>query len=321
MLTYTYRYNRVIKWFKDHPVSKETCQCENHHIIPRSCGGLDIKENLVLLPLRWHYIVHCWLPAVYLEQGKQKEYEKMLFAWNRFQNCSKGFREGLQTIKEDSLLYQKLRQEYISLVSSTIGQKIEGKRNGRYNTHWWMNPETGESRSFKEIDIIPKNWIKGRKISNDAKKVIYNDKTNKKRLIPINKSIPIGWHTFQHKSYEYDNKTKKKVFRCRFCGAVKEKDQSNKTISTCKNKTLCWHFQPTKKLAKYFGFDKSSIGTERYYEEYHNAAKLFFVMWNSYKLSELRKKIKWENKSDAGLYSLYAALSKLFPEYKLLTID
>lgn len=170
MLTYTYRYNRVIKWFKDHPVSKETCQCENHHIIPRSCGGLDIKENLVLLPLRWHYIVHCWLPMVYAEAGMQKEYNAMLFAWNRFQNCSKGFREGLQTIKEDSLLYQKLRQEYISLVSSTIGQKIEGKRNGRYNTHWWKDPnDKTKTLAIKDGDPVPVGWVCGRWITNEQR--------------------------------------------------------------------------------------------------------------------------------------------------------
>lgn len=160
-----------------------------------------------------------------------------------------------------------------------------GSKNSQYGKHWWKDPnDKTKSLSIKEGDPVPEGWIRGR---------------------------------WQIQTALKGNK----IHKCRFCGAIKEKDQSNKTISTCKNKTLCWHFQPTKKLAKYFGFDKSSIGTERYYEEYHNAAKRFFAMWNSYGLSEVVKRINWENKSSAGLYSLYAALSKLFPEYKLLTID
>ena len=199
MLTYTYRYNRIIKWFKDHPISKENCQCEKHHIIPRSCGGLDIEENLVMLPLRWHYIVHCWLPMVYAEAGMQKEYNAMLYAWNRFQNYTKGFREGLKTIKEDSLLYQKLRQEYILLVSSTIGEKLEGKRNGRYNTHWWKDPnDKTKTLAIKEGDPIPEGWIRGRWIESGQFENQFKGKigiTDGRHYVFVDseKDIPQGW--------------------------------------------------------------------------------------------------------------------------------
>ena len=33
---------------------------EQHHIIPRSCGGTDDKSNLVYLTCREHFIAH-WL--------------------------------------------------------------------------------------------------------------------------------------------------------------------------------------------------------------------------------------------------------------------
>lgn len=39
-----------------------------------------------------------------------------------------------------------------------------GKGNSRYGTHWWMNPETGESRSIREGDPVPEGWIRGRKV-------------------------------------------------------------------------------------------------------------------------------------------------------------
>jgi len=37
-----------------------------------------------------------------------------------------------------------------------------GKRNSQYGKHWWMNPETRESRSIKEGDPVPEGWIRGR---------------------------------------------------------------------------------------------------------------------------------------------------------------
>ena len=176
MLTYTYRYNRTLKWFQDHPITKETCpESEYHHIVPRTCGGSNNKENIILLPTRWHYIVHCWLPAVYLEQEKQKEYESMLFAWNRLQNYKKTFRKSLQTIKEDSLLYQKLRGEYISLLKRTQPEKTKGSLNSLYKTHWWKDPnDKTKSLSIKEGDSVPEGWVRGRWATEDQKEKCRN---------------------------------------------------------------------------------------------------------------------------------------------------
>ena len=36
-------------------------QTERHHIIPKSCGGTDVADNLVDLTVREHYIVHLLL--------------------------------------------------------------------------------------------------------------------------------------------------------------------------------------------------------------------------------------------------------------------
>jgi len=38
---------------------------ENHHIIPRCLGGLDIEENLILLTYREHYMAHKLLTFIY----------------------------------------------------------------------------------------------------------------------------------------------------------------------------------------------------------------------------------------------------------------
>ena len=50
---------RVSSTNKDHQYYEE------HHILPRCLGGLDVKENLVLLTLREHFLCHKLLVYIY----------------------------------------------------------------------------------------------------------------------------------------------------------------------------------------------------------------------------------------------------------------
>lgn len=50
---------------------------ERHHIVPRSLGGKDRKENYVYLTFREHFIAH-WLLTKCVEDGNQR---KMYFAF------------------------------------------------------------------------------------------------------------------------------------------------------------------------------------------------------------------------------------------------
>ena len=52
---------------------------EVHHIVPRSCGGLDEDANLVRLTAEEHYWCHYLLPEIY-STGWQ--HDKVVFAWN-----------------------------------------------------------------------------------------------------------------------------------------------------------------------------------------------------------------------------------------------
>lgn len=49
----------------------------------------------------------------------------------------------------------KQRQTFLSI------KHQQGEKNSRYGTHWWTNPETGESHSFYDNEV-PAGWIKGR---------------------------------------------------------------------------------------------------------------------------------------------------------------
>lgn len=51
------RYLRLIEYAKSIPVEGRV---ERHHIVPRSFGGSNKKENMISLPLRLHFLAH-WL--------------------------------------------------------------------------------------------------------------------------------------------------------------------------------------------------------------------------------------------------------------------
>lgn len=67
-------YNCIVEHYKLYPPHDGTN--ERHHIIPKSCGGNNDKSNIVLLPLRAHFICHILL--IKFLEGKHRQ--KMIFA-------------------------------------------------------------------------------------------------------------------------------------------------------------------------------------------------------------------------------------------------
>ena len=58
------RYLNFIQSRKLRIISKNT-YLEKHHILPKSLGGNDEKDNLILLTAREHYISHMILHKAY----------------------------------------------------------------------------------------------------------------------------------------------------------------------------------------------------------------------------------------------------------------
>ena len=70
--------NKYSKWYFNiinNPILEN--YNENHHIIPRSCGGSDDADNLVMLSARQHFICHLLLPKM---MRLQKHKNSMRFA-------------------------------------------------------------------------------------------------------------------------------------------------------------------------------------------------------------------------------------------------
>lgn len=75
---------------------------ETHHIVPKSLGGTDDKNNLVNLTAREHYIAHLLLVKIAEMSGESSVHQKMLYAFN----CMKWGRcKGERSFKFNSRLY------------------------------------------------------------------------------------------------------------------------------------------------------------------------------------------------------------------------
>jgi len=59
---YLSRYNRFIDSLRSQVIDG---YCEEHHIVPRSHGGSDVKDNLIALTPRQHFVAHWMLWKAY----------------------------------------------------------------------------------------------------------------------------------------------------------------------------------------------------------------------------------------------------------------
>lgn len=101
---YSKHYFSIVKNAKSR-VQDFSLYYEKHHIIPKSLGGNNLKENLVKLTAREHFICHLLLTKMTIgkERGKMIFAFRMLNANNRFQ-----FREKIS----NSRFYEKLKHDY-----------------------------------------------------------------------------------------------------------------------------------------------------------------------------------------------------------------
>lgn len=114
--------NKYYKWYKQLTSQKDrelSCYTEKHHIVPRSLGGSNDKDNLVILTAREHFIAHLLLTKC--TEGVFKQ--KMGYAlWNMV-NRDNGLRTNSKT-------YETIRNAHIAMLSkqnSGSGNPMFGK--------------------------------------------------------------------------------------------------------------------------------------------------------------------------------------------------
>ena len=68
-MDYTKTYNQIIERAQNRKLDGYT---EKHHIVPKCIGGLDVKENIVKLTAREHFLCHMLLCEIYPKENKLK---------------------------------------------------------------------------------------------------------------------------------------------------------------------------------------------------------------------------------------------------------
>lgn len=124
--SYTNTYYRIVnRSFQENRKRSNSKIYEEHHIIPKSCGGTDDQSNLVLLTPKEHYICHRLLPKMV---KSKLHYEKMIYAlW-----CLVNGNGRSKRYSPSGKIYQMIKEEQ----SKTRSERMKGENNSFYGkTH------------------------------------------------------------------------------------------------------------------------------------------------------------------------------------------
>lgn len=152
--------NKYTNWYFNIITSRQNSQLdssvyyEKHHIIPRSLGGSNIKDNLVYLTFREHFIIH-WLLTKMCENRKDQIKMKHAF----------GF-----------MVYGK-RKEYHNITSIQYSAAKNQKRealNSEEHKHRLSKLKKGIPRSEETKQKIREKRALQKPMSEETKKKIGN---------------------------------------------------------------------------------------------------------------------------------------------------
>lgn len=153
----TFLKNKYHKWYfniinKAKSRLKPDCYCENHHILPKSMGGGDDKNNMVYLTAREHFICHYLLCKMTKE--KSQAWYSMINAFSMMKadnNRGRYF---------NSRLYDLAKRH----ISETMISFQSGEKNSQYGKIWMtLNSVEIKIYSYQIEDYINQGWTNSRK--------------------------------------------------------------------------------------------------------------------------------------------------------------
>ena len=143
---------------------------EKHHIIPKWLGGTDIKDNLILLTAKEHFIAHLLLWKHYRDRSSALAFHKMTKSNN-----------DKQQRKFTAKQFEKAR---IAFIETQTGDKNWTRING--------SPFKGKSNPNKGKKLGSRDWMSGNNNPSkreDVKQKISNALTGRKRSAEHNKNL------------------------------------------------------------------------------------------------------------------------------------
>ena len=149
-------YNSIIEYRKSNPPA-DGVYTETHHVIPRSCGGEDSVDNLVVLTAQEHYRAHELLPFIY---GCGDNHDSMVYAWNMMSRC-----DGVERrLTADEYAY--LREEFVAMRSAKTKEQwqdpeyraMQSAKMTKMMTAQWQDPEYRAKKSAKMAKMAKEQW-------------------------------------------------------------------------------------------------------------------------------------------------------------------
>lgn len=133
-------------------------KCDKHHIIPRSLGGNDRKENLVYLTLREHFVCHLLLAKIHgggmlhaaMMLSSFKRYNSRMYKWLR----TKYINERMMGENNPSLRFPWTEEQ-----RKKSGEKSKGRK--------WINngSESCMAKGEQLQEMLNSGWVLGRLIT------------------------------------------------------------------------------------------------------------------------------------------------------------
>lgn len=153
-MNYSAIYYRIIAQAKIRNLAKGgSVIVESHHIVPRSCGGSNLKENKVNLTLREHYVCHVLLEKIYRDTEFHAGMCRAVVAMNQ--------RGGIS-----SRMYQLIREKHIfNLRNQTIS---ESQKSAISKANKGNKSRTGHKNTPEHIEILRLSRL-GSKHSDETK--------------------------------------------------------------------------------------------------------------------------------------------------------
>lgn len=153
---------------------------EIHHIVPKSLGGKDTKDNLVKLTAKEHYICHLLLTKMYKKGSRA--YYSMIKAWQMMSSASSG---NQSRCVSKGAMYEILKKEFSK--AQSVFQT--GNGNSQFGTVWIWNEKTLERKKIKKSENLPKGWMLGNKLIRLKEKIEKQKEKKKKNKLNLKSKI------------------------------------------------------------------------------------------------------------------------------------
>jgi len=189
---------------------------EVHHIIPKSCGGSNDKDNIVNLTAREHYIIHLLLPYCTSGNAKHKMLNAFIFMTSKSRFCKRDY-------KIHSRVYQKLRSEF---AASLKGRRLTSEWKAKISktlTGTKLPESTRRKISLANM---------GRKMSEKSKAIFVI--LNKGNKYSLGKKVSLETRRKQsiaHTGKKLSNETKAKIKYARQFQVCSDAQRKNYSIT------------------------------------------------------------------------------------------